>query len=148
MSRSQEETTRPDNVFTPSSSPRGRSEWIVEARRRNKLEKRINRCSAERQTDLPTPSPDTLAYTHTHRGCFFLRLYWIGAQSQGERDAQKNTWPTNDVLCLIHEVLGVGWGGVEGVGWLAGGRTGRAVPQRLGNKHLCLGASLSLSLAH
>lgn len=58
--------TRPDDVFTPSSSPRGRSEWIVEARRRNKLEKRINRCLAERQTDLLTPGPDTQPHTHTH----------------------------------------------------------------------------------
>lgn len=116
LRRRQEATTRPHNVFTPSSSPRGRSEWIVEARRRNKLEKRINRCLAERQTDLPTHSPDTHTHTCTTAWLFFLGLYWIGMQSRGERRSEKDLaykW------CPLFDPLG--WEGGWWVGWLAGG---------------------------
>lgn len=110
--------TRPDDIFTLSSSPGGRSEWIVEARRRNKLEKRINRCLAERQTDPPTLGPDTHTHTHAPRHgffffFFFLGLYWIGMQSWGERRSGKDLaykW------CPLFDPLG--WeGGLVG-GWM------------------------------
>lgn len=109
----------PDDAFTTNSSPRGRSEWIVEARRGNKLQKRINRCLAERQTDLPTPWPSpthTHARTHkrTHYSVALLFSFfpWAVLDWYAElgRDAQKKTWPTNDVLCLIHRVGGGGGG--------------------------------------
>lgn len=76
----------PDDVFTPRSSPRGRSEQIVEARRGNKLEKRINRCLAERQTDLPTPGPDT----HTHLFPWAVLDWYAEPERERERRTEKD----------------------------------------------------------
>lgn len=124
----------PDDAFTPSTSPRGRSEWIVEARRRNKLEKKDKSMlggEANRPSNPCTRHTHTHTHTWTSAWLFFLGLNWIGMQSWGERCSEKDLaykW------CPLFDPSGWG-GGVRG--GVAGTRGG-------GSSQTSLSASLFL----
>lgn len=80
----------------------------------------------------PLAEPHTHKRTHSSVALLFCFFPWAVLDWYAEpgRDAQKKTWPTNDVLCLIHRVGG--GGGESGRGGGGRGRVRRGAGEWMG----------------
>lgn len=54
------------------------------------------------EANRPSNPGHTHTHTHMYHGVAFFPWAVLDWYAEPKRDAQKKTWPTNDVLCLIH----------------------------------------------